>query len=149
VGDEGSGAWLGLRAVRHAQAVLDGRDAPSALAQAIFKTIGTDAAALLGWCATAAAPIYAELAPRVFAAAEAGDLQARALLQAGADELLRLVDALQQGQPPLPVVASGSIGVRLAPLWPAGLRKRLVAPAGDSADGALLRVRQALAAVAR
>jgi hypothetical protein len=49
---------------------------------------------------------------------------------------------------PLPVVVRGSVGERLAPLWPAALRERCVAPAGDSADGALRLLRQAMAAVA-
>jgi len=144
VGDEGSGAWLGLRAVQHAQAVRDGRDTASVLSQAVFDALGADAPALLAWCARAGAPEFAALAPRVFAAAEQGDATAQALLQAAADALARLVSALQAGQPPLPVVASGSIGVRLAPLWPPALRERLVAPVGDSAEGALRLVRAAL-----
>ena len=152
VGDEGSGAWLGMQAMRHAHAVLDGRQAPSALATAVFDEAGTEAAALLDWCAHAGARRYAELAPRVFNAADAGCATAQALLQAAADELARLVHALQPGaglagleQVAWPVVASGSVGVRLAPLWPAALRARVVQPAGDSMDGALQLVRAARA----
>ena len=144
VGDEGSGAWLGLRAMAHAQAVLDGRDAASGLSQSLFDEAGSDSPALLAFCATAGAPAYARLAPRVFAAAEAGCSTAKALLQAAADELLRLVSTLQAGHPPLPVVASGNIGRRLAALWPEAVRERLREPAGDSADGALRLVRAAL-----
>ena len=148
VGDEGSGAWLGLRAMQHTMAVLDGRAAPSALSKALFDAVGRTAAALLAWCAQAGAPQYAQLAPLVFVEAERGDNTAQALLQAAADELARLVDALQQNEPPLPVVASGSVGVRLAALWPPALRERVLAPVGDSAEGALLLVRAALAAAA-
>jgi glucosamine kinase len=144
VGDEGSGAWLGLRAMQHAQAVLDGREAPTLLSQTVFDQVGSTASALLAWCAEAGAPHYAHLAPLVFAEAERGDTTAQALLQAAADELQRLVQALQAGQPPLPVVASGSVGMRLATLWPPALRERVVPPEGDSADGALLLVRAAL-----
>jgi glucosamine kinase len=43
------------------------------------------------------------------------------------------------------VVASGSVGQRLAPLWPAALQARLVPPAGDSMDGALRLLRLHLA----
>ncbi|MBA4177501.1 MAG: ATPase [Leptothrix sp. (in: Bacteria)] len=146
VGDEGSGAWLGLRAMQHAMAVLDTREAPTALSQALFDQVGSTGSALLAWCAQAGAPQYAHLAPLVFAEAERGDATAMALLQAAADELRRLVDALQQGQPALPVVASGSVGVRLAALWPASLRERVVPAEGDSAEGALHLVRAALAA---
>lgn len=149
VGDEGSGAWLGLRAMQHAQAVLDGREPPTGLSQTVFDRIGGTAAALLAWCAGASAPQYAHLAPLVFAEAERGDTAAQALLQAAADELQRLVAALQAGQPPLPVVASGSVGVRLAALWPPELRARVLPPEGDSVDGALWLVRKALADSAR
>lgn len=151
VGDEGSGAWLGLQAMRHAHAVLDGRERSTALAAAVFQAAGADAPALLAWCVGAGARRYAELAPLVFHAAEGGCAKAKALLQAAADELARLVWALQpapaQGRaehPAWPVVASGSVGVRLAPLWPAALKARLVQPAGDSMDGALRLVRAAL-----
>ncbi len=154
VGDEGSGAWLGLQAMRHAHAVLDGREAPTALAAAVFREAGADAPSLLAWCADAGARRYAELAPLVFRSAENGCGRAQALLQAAADELARLVWALQPagaaadadaGTPTAwPVVASGSVGVRLAPLWPAALRARLVQPAGDSMAGALHLVRAAL-----
>lgn len=148
VGDEGSGAWLGLQAMRHAQAVLDGRELASGLSAAVFSEVGVDAPDLLAWCAGAGARRYAELAPLVFSAADAGCRTAQALLQAAADELARLVHALQPAAPAAgaawPVVASGSVGVRLAPLWPPALRARLVAPAGDSMDGALQLVRAAL-----
>lgn len=147
VGDEGSGAWLGLHAMRHAHAVLDGRDRRSALSAAIFNEAGADAPALLNWCAGADARRYAALAPLVFNAADAGCATAQALLQAAADELARLVRALQPegaASPPWPVVASGSVGVRLALLWPQALRARLVSPAGDSMDGALQLVRAVL-----
>ena len=163
VGDEGSGAWLGLHAMRHAHAVLDGRELPSALSAAVFNEAGADAPALLNWCAgvgagtgasasasasaSADARRYAALAPLVFNAADAGSANARAMLQAAAAELARLVHALQSegaASQPWPIVASGSVGVRLAPLWPQALRARLVSPAGDSMDGALQLVRALL-----
>jgi len=137
VGDEGSGAWLGLHAMRHAHAVLDGRVAPSRLSAAVQHQAGADAPALLAWCARANARRYAELAPLVFAAAEQGDAPAQALLQAAADELARLVAALQTAPEPLPVVVCGGIGERLLAWWPTALRAQLVPAAGDSADGAL------------
>ncbi len=147
VGDEGSGAWLGLRAMAHAHAVLDGRATSSALSDAVFKAAGPDAPALLAWCAGAGARRYAELAPWVFASADNGCRTAQALLQAAADALAALVAALQPAgaAAPWPVVASGSIGTRLAPLWPPALQACLVPAAGDSMDGALLMLRAASA----
>ncbi|WP_164884947.1 BadF/BadG/BcrA/BcrD ATPase family protein [Rubrivivax rivuli] len=148
VGDEGSGAWLGLRAMAHAHAVLDGRADASALSAAVFKTAGADAPALLAWCAGAGARRYAELAPWVFASADGGCRTAQALLQSAADALAAMVAALQPegAAAPWPVVASGSIGTRLARLWPPALQAHLVPAAGDSMDGALQLLRAALAA---
>ncbi len=145
VGDEGSGAWLGLRAMQHAQAVLDGRQVPGPLSQAILAATGPEAQHVQAWCAHAGQHAYAQLAPRVFAAAEQGDAHAEALLQRAADELARLVPALDAAPEPLPVVMRGSIGELLAPRWPAALRARLVPPQGDSADGALYLLKSALA----
>jgi glucosamine kinase len=146
VGDEGGGARLGLHAMRHAHQVLDGRAAASPLSAAVMARCGTDAAALLGWCAGAGQQAWAQLAPLLFDAAEAGDTVAAALLDAAASELARLAHALQpDGAAPLPVVVSGSIGERLAPRWTAALRARCAAPVGDSADGAMQLLRAALA----
>lgn len=138
VGDEGSGAWLGLQAMRHAQQVLDGRAVTSALSKALFAQVGTDAAALLAWCAGAGQAKWATLAPLVFDTADGGDSTALALLDQAAADLARLVDALDAGSPSaLPIVMRGSVGERLVTRWPAMLRARVVQPAGDSCDGAL------------
>ncbi len=137
VGDEGSGAWLGLQAMRHAQWALDGRAAASPLARAVFDQVGPDAPALLAWCAGAGQAAWATLAPLVFAAAEVGDEAAAALLQQAAHDLTRLVHALDAGGPPLPIVMRGSVGERLVARWPEALRARVIQPAGDSCDGAL------------
>jgi glucosamine kinase len=146
-GDEGAGSWLGLQAVRALQQALDGRAPAGRLAAAVAGAVGPDAAAVQAWSALAGQNACAQLAPLVFAAAEQGDARAEALLQAAAAELARLADALG-AQPAsaaaLPIVLNGSVGTRLASRWPAALQARLVVPAGDSADGALLLLRGAL-----
>ena len=144
VGDEGSGAWLGLQAMRRLHATLDGRAVAGALSQAVAAKAGSTAADLLAWCAEARAAQYAELAPLVFAVAQSGDAFAKAVLQAAANDLAVLVGTLQVGPAALPVVARGSVGERLAPLWPEALRQRLRPAFGDSADGAVWLVRRAL-----
>ncbi len=146
VGDEGSGAWLGLRAMQAAQAALDGRQARGPLAERVLQATGADAAAVLAWCAAAGQHAYAQLAPLVFDAAEAGDPAAQSLLKAAAAELGRLAQALQDGAKPLPVVVGGSVGLRLQPFWPATLQAQAVPPAGDSCDGALRLLQAAVCA---
>lgn len=147
VGDEGSGAWLGLRAMHAAQAALDGRGAVGPLAQAVWRMVGGEAGTLLQWCQAAGQHQYARLAPCVFEAALEGDGLAQALLDDAAAELERHVHALtarMTGAAELPIVLVGSIGERLQARWPDPLRRRCVRPQGDSADGALSLLREAL-----
>jgi glucosamine kinase len=155
-GDEGAGSWLGLQAMRALQNALDGRAPAGLLTRAVVGAVGPDAEAVQAWSAQAGQHACAQLAPLVFAAAEEGDPLANALLQTAADELARLADALSSHNAPgaaatgtardLPIVLNGSIGTRLASRWPPALQARCVAPAGDSADGALLLLRAALVA---
>jgi glucosamine kinase len=152
VGDEGSGAWLGLRAMSVAQAALDGRATAGALARTVWRIAGADAGTLLHWCEGAGQHAYAQLAPAVFDAARDGDAAAVALLDAAATELARHIDTLSGGSTPdhdLPIVLAGSIGERLQQRLPSALRARCVAPLGDSADGALALLRDALNEAAR
>lgn len=135
VGDEGSGAWLGLRAMAHTQAVEDGREPPGALSQRVRAHCGDSADALLAWCADARQFKYAQLALLVFEAADS-DPVARRLLEAAARELERLAAVLDpQGQ--MPVAVCGSVGKQLQMHLSEGLRNRCVAPAFDPTQGAL------------
>ena len=148
IGDEGSGAWLGVRAVQQAQAAYDGRVQPGPLAHAVWDRCGRTPSALLDWSLASGQTAYAGLAPLVFDCADQDPL-AEQLLQAAATELARLAQALQPPQPeqaPLPLVVYGSIGERLFLRLPAELRSQCVQPAGDAMDGALLRLRSHLAA---
>jgi glucosamine kinase len=83
VGDEGSGAWLGIEAVRGTLRALDGRDREGALARAVQRAWGAGADALVGRARTAAPGDFAALAPLVLGHAgddpAAGALQERAV----------------------------------------------------------------------
>ena len=142
-GDEGSGAWLGMHAVEHAQQALDGRAAVGELARAVWAQCGADRDALIAWCARAHAFDYAQLAPLVFAAEAGGDAAARQLLDAAAAALDAMAAALDpEGQ--LPVAIAGSVGQRIAPTLADALRARCVEPAADAAEGALMLLQRAL-----
>lgn len=143
VGDEGSGAWLGLKAMRHAQQVLDGRAAVSALARAVWAVAGADRESILAWNAAAGQQGYASLAPLVFASAAEADPVAQRFVDEAVLELERQAQALDP-EAQLPLALSGSIALRLAPQFSPTLRARCVPPLGDSADGALHLVRHAL-----
>lgn len=142
-GDEGSGCWLGLKAIAHVQETLDGRAAEGALARAVMAVAGSDRVSILAWKAAAGQTGFAALAPLVFETAEADPLAARFVAEASA-ELQKLAAALDpQGE--LPLALSGSIARRLEAHFPAALRERCVPVQGDSAVGGLLLARQALA----
>ena len=147
IGDEGSGAWLGLRAMRHAQHALDGRVESGPLVRAVFDTAGSSREALLAWCERAGQHAYAGLAPLVFDAS-ATDPWAMQLLDDAAASLEALAIALDPGGG-LPLVVCGSVGQRLESRFTAATRSRLIEPAGDALDGALCLIRRTLASSAR
>jgi glucosamine kinase len=147
VGDEGSGAWLGLHAMRLAHQSIDARVPAGPLARAVFALAGETRERLLAWCEHAGQHEYAQLAPLVFEA-EASDNAAKHLLDVAARALEALAVALDpQGQLPLAVV--GSIAVRLAARFSPSMRNRCVAAQGDAAEGALHLIRAALQGAAQ
>ena len=145
IGDEGSGAWLGWQAVRHAQAAMDDRAVAGALARQVWATCGGDHGALLEWCRSAGQFEYAQLAPVVFGA-EADDAHAAALLATAVSELEALALALDPDGA-LPLAVSGSIGRRLAPRFSPRVRSRCVDIAQGADAGALILIRRALEAL--
>lgn len=134
-GDEGSGAYLGLRAATLTQHAQDGRQPPSALTRAVLAASGGSAESLLDWCCKAGQHDYARLAPLVFDCAPQ-DPAAAQLLHDAVQAIERLISALDPAAT-LPLALWGSIGQRLAPRLSAATQARLVAPTGDAMDGAL------------
>ena len=142
IGDEASGAWLGMQAMRQTQKALDGRVPVGALARAVQAVAGRRRDDVLAWCESAGQHAYASLAPLVFDA-ERGDPYAAELLTAAA----RAIDDIALALDPkatLPLAVSGTIGQRLQPRLAVAVRARLVAPAGDAVDGALHLIRERL-----
>jgi len=140
VGDEGSGAWLGLRAVSLAQCAVDGRLAPGPMVQALWQRCGHGRDALQAWCDQAGQFAYAQLAPLIFDAAPL-DPQAAQLL----DSAARALDATALALDPageLPLVVCGSIGLRLVERLSPTVRRRCVEAAAGPAAGALTLIRR-------
>ena len=151
VGDEGSGACLGLRAMQISQQAIDGRIVVGALARAVWRAAGSSRTELLAWCEQAGLQRYATLAPLVFQS-EADDPQAAALLDAAVQAIEQTARAIDPAGT-LPLALCGSLGRRFEPRLADATRARCVAPAGDAVDGALQLLSQHLnlrfAAVAR
>ena len=88
-GDEGSGAWIGRRALSVVTAAADGREPETALVGAILTAAQVNETSdLIAWAAAAAPGQLATLAPIVLSVAEAGDLRANALVSLAVEELV-------------------------------------------------------------
>ena len=133
-GDEGSGADLGLQALRLTQQAMDGRIAPSLLTDLVGAHVGGDPDSLLDWCCRATQNTYASCAPMVFAAAPT-DARAQRLITRAVYHLSAMVSTLDPHKT-LPVVVSGSVGQRLIPRLHKALFQRVRPAQGDAMQGA-------------
>jgi len=141
ISDQGSGARLGMAAVRAAVAAHDSIREASALSDDIMTELGGEPEAVYLWSETALPRDWAALVPRIFAAAAADDPIAVALVQATATEIGEIVAALIRLGAPA-VVLVGGLTDAITPWLTADCRANLVPAAGDGTDGALLLARQ-------
>src|SRR4029078_10616055 len=94
-GDEGSGQWIGRRALSVVTAAADGREPETALVGAVLTPAQVnDPQELIAWAAQATPAQLASLAPVVSSVAEAGDLRANAILSLAVEELVLHVRTL-------------------------------------------------------
>lgn len=121
-GDEGSGAWIGRRALSVVAAASDGREPETALTGAILTAAQVnDPSELIVWGASATAATLATLAPVVLSVADAGDLRANSLLSLAVEELSLHVRSLARQlfvdeRAALPVALTGGMLTRGSPL---------------------------------
>ena len=139
-GDEGSGAWIGRRALSVVTASSDGREPPTALTGAVLTAAEVDGIEeLIGWAAAASPASLATLAPAVMQTAEAGDLRANAVLSLAVEELVLHVRSLGRQlfadeRAAIPVALSGGLLDRGSPL-----RRRLEHRLRTAVPGAQVR----------
>lgn len=94
-GDEGSGAWIGRRALSVVTASADGREPETALVGAVLTAAQVnEPQELVAWAAQATPAVFASLAPVVSSVADAGDLRANAILSLAVEELVLHVRTL-------------------------------------------------------
>ena len=95
IGDEGSGAWIGRRALSVVTAAADGREPETALTGAVLTAAQVNEVnELIGWASSATPAMLGTLAPAVMSEADAGDLRANALLSLAVEELMLHIRAL-------------------------------------------------------
>ncbi len=137
VSDEGSGADLGLNALRHALRALDGRAEPSGFSQEVLASFEGDPPAVSDWIETASATDYATLAPIVVRHAIAGDAAARGLMQQAGMQIAELVGALiAKGAPRVALI--GGLAEALRQYLPSAITTQLVSPQADAMAGGIL-----------
>jgi glucosamine kinase len=140
IGDEGSGAWIGRRALNVAAASADGREPETALVNALLTAIeADDPPAMIRWAADATPAQFARLAPVVLQVAATGDLRANSLLSMAVEELVIHVRTLARRlfvdeRAAAPVALAGGLLSRGAPL-----RKRVEHRLKSAVPGAQVR----------
>jgi len=139
-GDEGSGAWIGRRALSVVTGAADGREPDTALTGAVLTAAQVNETTdLIAWAAQGTPGTLASLAPVVLSVAEAGDLRANALVSLAVEELVLHVRALARQlfgdeRAAVPVALSGGMLSRGSTL-----RKRLEHRLKSAVPGAQLR----------
>jgi glucosamine kinase len=146
--DEGSGAWLGLEAVRLTFRWLDGRGPASHLTDAVYAHFGHDIPRLVTWANRANSTAFAGLTPLIVQQAKMGDAMARGLLERAASAMGKIHAALLAKQPTspegiaLPCALVGGMSRFLVPYMEPGLHARLSSCQLTPDAGAALLVRQ-------
>lgn len=145
ISDEGSGADLGLSAIRRALWARDGRTPHSAMTQEVLDHFHGSAGEIVDWTGRATPADYAAFAPSVMDHAVAGDPIAEEIVQAAALRLDRLIRVLlEKGAPSCCLL--GGVAARMRDWLAASIRERLSEPLGDALDGAILLARTRAAA---
>jgi glucosamine kinase len=139
LGDDGSGAHIGLDALRSAMRAYDGLAPTSALTEDILTEFGGDPVAMMLWARDAKPGDFGAFAPRVFECAAKNDPVALEIASSAAHAigaLIRGVVALGAER----VALVGGVGEALRPYFEPDIATRLSAPLYDATDGAILFV---------
>ncbi len=143
ISDEGSGAYIGLRAIRITLRASDGRILHSDLTRQLFQKFGRKTHGIIAWMDKATAADYAVLAPIVVEAAEAGDRQGRMIIRHAANHIDLMVCGLYKSGVPRCALLGG-LAPKIKPWLSPDTSAKLVKPDGDALDGALWLARQGL-----
>jgi glucosamine kinase len=142
ISDEGSGADLGLHAIRLALRAYDGRAVGTSLTRDVMMRFHNDPFEAVAWMDRATATDYATFAPLVMRHADAGDPVARRIVRDAAEQIDELVRRLVECGAPR-VALLGGLASSMQPWLAPDVQRRLVPVEGDAIDGALHLARRA------
>lgn len=142
ISDEGSGADLGLHAIRIALRAFDGRAAETRMTHAVMARFHDDPFEAVAFMDGATATDYATFAPLVMRHADDGDPAARRIVREAAEQIDELVRRLAEcGSARIALL--GGLASSMQPWLAPDVQRRLVPVEGDAVDGALRLARQA------
>lgn len=136
VGDKGSGAWLGLQAVKTALLAKDQMGPPTLMMDKLCESLSCKSEELAIRMVGASSAHYAQLAKTVFAAAKEGDEQAIAVLREATDYIEAMLSSILEYEPPR-LSFVGGIAPFLVPLLNSDLRKHISRPLANPEMGAV------------
>ncbi|MDL2397900.1 N-acetylglucosamine kinase [Rhizobium mayense] len=143
ISDEGSGAYLGLKAVQLALRAHDGRQEKTALLAEIMQRFQNDPMEAVAWMDRASATDYAALAPMVMRHADQGDAAGRRIVQSAAEHVDTLIRTLfDKGAPRVSLL--GGLSSPLEPWLAPDVRRRLKPIDGDAVLGAIILARKSV-----
>lgn len=141
LGDKGSGAWMGLKAIKSVLTAADGLSAPTQLTQAVTDIYQVSGLGIIERLSKSSSSDFAKLAPSVIKAAESGDQVAVNIVSDAADYVSALARKLLVMQPPRLSLIGGISGPLSA--WLADdVVKRIEAPLDQPEMGAAYFARQ-------
>jgi glucosamine kinase len=142
ISDEGSGADLGLHAIRLALRAYDERAVGTSVTRDVMARFHNDPFEAVAWMDHATATDYATFAPLVMRHADAGDPVARGIVRDAAEQIDELVRRLSECGASR-VALLGGLASSMQPWLAPDVQRKLVAVEGDAVDGALHLARQA------
>jgi glucosamine kinase len=143
ISDEGSGADLGLHAIRLALRAYDERAVGTSLTRDVMTRFQNDPFEAVAWMDHATATDYATFAPMVMRHADTGDPVARRIVRDAGEQIDDLVRRLGECGAAR-VALLGGLASSMQPWLAPDVQRRLVPVEGDSIDGALHLARQAV-----
>ncbi len=139
LGDDGSGARIGLESWRRALRAHDGLEDHTPFTRKLMAQFGDDPAAVIRWGLKARSSDYGAYAPAAFTAAAAADPVALGLIQEAAHALGELASALaRHGARRVALV--GGMAEAIKPYLPASMTAFLSTAQFDALEGAILLV---------
>jgi glucosamine kinase len=141
ISDEGSGADLGLHAIRMALRAHDERAVGTTLTRDVMLRFHNEPFEAVAWMDHATATDYATFAPLVMRHADAGDPVARRIVRDAAEQIDELVRRLAECGASR-VALLGGLASSMEPWLAPDVQRRLVPIEGDAVDGALRLARR-------